>query len=47
MNDKLTIEAIKTLPPEVTLGFIPYAKDLQKYIDLAREYGHETILEIP
>lgn len=47
MNDALTQEAIKTLPPEVTLGFIPYTDNLQKYIDLAREYGHETILEVP
>jgi polysaccharide deacetylase 2 family uncharacterized protein YibQ len=47
-NDyKLTLEAIKTLPSEVTLGFIPYVNNLQAFIDMAREYGHETILEIP
>ncbi len=44
---KLTVEAIKTLPSEVTLGFIPYVNNLQSLIDMAREYGHETILEIP
>ena len=43
----LTVKAIKTLPPQVTLGFIPYIKDLQKLMTMAREYGHETILEIP
>ena len=47
-NDyNLTVEAIKTLPSEVTLGFIPYTPNLQALIDMAREYGHETILEIP
>jgi polysaccharide deacetylase 2 family uncharacterized protein YibQ len=44
---KLTVEAIKTLPSEITLGFIPYVNNLQSLIDMAREYGHETILEIP
>lgn len=44
---KLTVEAIKTLPSQVTLGFIPYVNNLQSLIDMAREYGHETILEIP
>lgn len=43
----LTMEAIKTLPSEVTLGFVPYTKDLQQMINLARAYGHEVILEIP
>lgn len=46
--DRITTErAIKYLPPEVTLGFIPYAPNLQKNIDLARQYGHEVILELP
>jgi len=43
----LSVEAIKTLPSEVTLGFVPYVNNLQKLINLSREYGHETILEIP
>ncbi|MFT6072224.1 MAG: polysaccharide deacetylase 2 family uncharacterized protein YibQ [Alphaproteobacteria bacterium] len=46
-DQKLTMEAIKTLPSEVTLGFIPYVNDLQNLINLARKYGHETILELP
>ncbi len=47
MNEAVDHRAIKTLPPEITLGFIPYAPDLQKKINLARQYGHEVILELP
>jgi len=43
----LSLQAIKTLPSQVTLGFVPYAKDLDKLMAMARKYGHETILEIP
>jgi polysaccharide deacetylase 2 family uncharacterized protein YibQ len=31
----------------VTLSFVPYAQDLQNWIDLARESGHEVIVELP
>lgn len=47
LDHELTIEAIKTLPPHVTLGFVPYSPNLQSYIDMARDFGHESILEIP
>ncbi|MEM6604064.1 MAG: divergent polysaccharide deacetylase family protein [Pseudomonadota bacterium] len=47
MDHDLTLEAIRTLPSEVTLGFIPYSSNLQFYIDEARKYGHETIIELP
>lgn len=39
--------AIAQLPPEVTLGFSPYAPDLQHWIDSARAAGHEVLIEIP
>lgn len=47
MDDVSTRKAIEIMPPEVTLAFIPYSPHLQTYIDLARQYGHEVILEMP
>lgn len=47
LNSRATREAIETLPGEVTLSFVPYAEGLQGWIDLAREYGHEVLLETP
>jgi hypothetical protein len=42
-----TRAAIEELPPEVTLSFIPYAPDLQTWVNQARAQGHEVILELP
>ena len=47
LNAKATHEAIDTLPPEVTLSFVPYADGLQGWIDMARAAGHEVLLEAP
>ena len=47
LNSRATREAIETLPPEITLSFVPYAEGLQGWIDLAREHGHEVLLETP
>lgn len=47
LNAVTTRAAIERLPPEVTLSFVPYADGLQRWIDLARSYGHEVILELP
>jgi len=47
LNAKTTREAIETLPPEVTLSFVPYANNLQTWVDLARQHGHEVLIEIP
>jgi polysaccharide deacetylase 2 family uncharacterized protein YibQ len=47
LNAKATRQAIEILPPEVTLSFVPYAEGLQGWIDLARTYGHEVLLEAP
>jgi hypothetical protein len=47
LNSKGTREAIEQLPPEVTLSFVPYAEGLQGWIDLARQNGHEVLLEAP
>jgi len=43
-NTKLTLAR---LPPPVTLAFVPFAFDTQATVDLAREAGHEVLLEVP
>lgn len=47
LNARATQTAILTLPPQVTLAFVPYAEGLQGWIDLARAHGHEVLLETP
>lgn len=47
LNAVTTRAAIERLPAEVTLSFVPYAEDLQGWIDLARRQGHEVLIEIP
>ena len=39
--------ALASLPPGVTLGFAPYAGDVQHWVSQARQFGHEVVLEIP
>ncbi len=46
-NANATTQAIDELPPEVTLSFVPYAQNLQSWIDRARARGHEVMLELP
>jgi polysaccharide deacetylase 2 family uncharacterized protein YibQ len=46
-NARATTQAIDELPPEITLSFVPYANDLQTWIDRARARGHEVLLELP
>ena len=43
----LTMQAIRDLPPEVTLSFVPYSNNLQTYVNAARKAGHEVLLELP
>lgn len=47
LNQKVTEAAIAELPGPVTLGFLPYARDLQNWILRARAAGHEVILQLP
>jgi hypothetical protein len=47
LNAKATRQAIEQLPADVTLSFVPYADGLQAWIDLARQNGHEVLLETP
>lgn len=46
-NANATTQAIDELPAEVTLSFVPYAQNLQSWIDRARQRGHEVMLELP
>jgi polysaccharide deacetylase 2 family uncharacterized protein YibQ len=43
----LTARAIDELPPEVTLSFAPYARDLETWTAKARAAGHEILVELP
>ncbi len=47
LNRALTERAIDELPPQVTLAFAPYAKDLAFWTKRARDAGHEILLEVP
>ncbi len=47
VSESLTEAAIEALPPEITLSFVPYARDLQSWINRARAAGHEVMLELP
>jgi polysaccharide deacetylase 2 family uncharacterized protein YibQ len=46
-NAGATTQAIEELPAQVTLSFVPYAQNLQSWIDRARANGHEVMLELP
>lgn len=47
LNSEATQAAIENLPPEVTLSFVPYANNLQHWVDEARSHGHEVLLDLP
>jgi polysaccharide deacetylase 2 family uncharacterized protein YibQ len=44
---KKTADALSKLPPQVTLSFVPYAADVQRWVTEARHRGHEVLLEVP
>ncbi len=47
LKEATTLAAINDLPPQVTLSFVPYTRDLQGWINKARAAGHEVMLELP
>jgi uncharacterized protein len=47
LNEAGTLEAIGTLPDDVTLAFAPYGKTLESTTSAARAEGHELFLEVP
>ncbi len=40
-------QAIQTLPPEVTLAFSPEGNSLLRWMQAARQDGHEVLMQIP
>lgn len=42
-----TQDAIAKLPSEVTLGFAPYARNLDIWVQQARDNGHEVLIGLP
>ncbi|MDE2495349.1 MAG: divergent polysaccharide deacetylase family protein, partial [Alphaproteobacteria bacterium] len=47
ISAKATAAALAGLPAGVTLGFAPYASDVQQWVTQARRQGHEVLLEVP
>ena len=47
LNARLTAKAIEKTPGDVTFGFAPYGNDLQTQVNLARNRGHEVMLQLP
>ncbi len=47
LNTTLTERAIDELPPEISLSFAPYAKNLEFWTKKARDAGHEVLIELP
>ena len=47
LNQVATDAAISKLPAAVTLAFSPYTRDLKKWMDKAKEKGHEVLIEVP
>lgn len=47
LSELATNQAINMLPGNVSLAFSPYGRNLQSWIRLSREAGHEVMLQIP
>jgi hypothetical protein len=47
LNAKLTQQASKELPGDISFAFAPYGKDLQFQVDKVRAQGHEVLLQLP
>ncbi len=47
INAKLTNQAIKELPGQITFAFAPYGRSIQPTINKARARGHEILLHLP
>lgn len=47
LSQERMIEAVKELPPYVTLSFSPYSYDLESWIEKAKEAKHEILIDLP
>ena len=42
-----TQDALKLLPPGITLAFAPYGSSLERWMQKARQDGHELLMQVP
>jgi len=47
INAAVTRQAITELPADVTLSFAAHGQGLQNWVNQARSYGHEVLIELP
>ena len=47
LSDDATETAIRTLPPEISIGLSPYAKNPELWLNEARRRGHEVWMMLP
>ncbi len=47
ISQTTTQEALRVLPPDVTLAFAPYGSSLDRWMQKARNDGHEILLQLP
>ncbi|WP_321395179.1 divergent polysaccharide deacetylase family protein [Emcibacter sp.] len=47
LNTDQSEQAIKRLPGEMDIAITPYGRNLQDWVDLGREFGHEALLLVP
>lgn len=47
VDRKHSAEALATLPPMVTMAYLPYSRDLAAQTKEARDKGHELVLHLP
>jgi polysaccharide deacetylase 2 family uncharacterized protein YibQ len=47
VSREATLEAVRILPPEVTLAFSPYGQDVGELVTAARADGHEALIQAP
>lgn len=47
LRESTSQDAIAKLPPDVTLSFTPYARNLEDWVARARGAGHEILMQVP
>jgi polysaccharide deacetylase 2 family uncharacterized protein YibQ len=47
LSDGVTADAIKGLPPQISVAYGAYGRNLQDWVQKARDDGHEVLLQIP
>jgi polysaccharide deacetylase 2 family uncharacterized protein YibQ len=47
LSDGVTADAIKGLPPQISVAYGAYGRNLQDWVERARQDGHEVLLQIP